>query len=996
MAELQGEAERARQLIAEAEELSPGHPAVAVAEARASADAQGMLDRLSDVEEPEDKDDRVLLHIVRGQGYLGQGEIENAQRELDTAKAANEEHAAVAEFEANLVWWSAKANAAEGIDQRAVREAAEKFVSLAEELDQQERHAVAAEIRGRAAECFALAGTPADGARILQAIADPGGLELRQREDLANAAMLTRRPDLVSTFITDEDDSPLANLLRADATLFGDSDEVDRASAVEALEALLASDDDGLRAQAAYALISGASLHLDVPWSEEAARIVGDEKPRVEAVIRAERQRLDGDREGAEATLLAHASDPNVLRQLRDYAAQDEDWTTARDRSRRLYELTSEPRDRLGLADTSRRAGDNETAEREFLALARSTDVPMDIRASAYAGAMEIVGSDRNYTAIRDLAAEWHAQLPESANGTWNLLFGLARLARHAEAYAIAKEERPDADLPERALLLAEILYRAAPKIDAMERIAELSDQFNREVEGLEASFLQASIGAEQAGEALPEALAERTRETWANFRTRFPDTEFVQVFEAPTTAEEFADLMREVGAADSAKAQKEALGAVVQGMGPVNAVAAVSPGGRIGRTWLRLGSLPLGFAVDESDKADRATAATALGGAAVWDAASLFVTGGLGAEHAERVIGALPGSVLVNDALEDVDQAQSSAASRGQMETAVDPEDDDAVSVHTLSEQEVARERAMAEGMLDLARRLRAEPGLSGGSDSQFAELYGLSPDVSWRALTATLALAERLTLPVFSDDRWIREQARGMGIPAFGTAALLDVLEERGVITTDERTSLRRRLIRSNAWGIRPTRDELISFATEVDWDVSPELVAGFNDRAVWRAQPVFYWHEVFGFLEAVFENKPEAFRIWLLRSIDSFLRAMEEFPDDSVVELLLLSAWPLDEREDRLSQAAFRRLVWEVKHLPPWVPVGPEPVLSAIAALLDFFNDEPAEVRVGIFRQIVNRLEWSDQMLAYFRLVGPPVQATSPPPPPLGGSRRRRRRR
>ncbi len=971
MAQSQGDEGRFRDLLKQAAEMSPDHPDVAIAEARSSPDASYMLERLSDVAEPEDKDERALLHVVRSQAHLNLNEFDEAEAELLEAETASPENAAVLEAKALSAWMLTRADAPDKPSRDELRAAAKYFEGLAKEIAQQGRAEVEAELRSRAAETYAFAGSPTEGARVLESL-DAEGLPIATREGLANAALLSRRPDLIGRFLTKDDDDPGAKLLRADAALLGDADESGRARAAADLKALLESEDEGLQAQAAYALLSGSSLHADVPWNEAAAEIVRERKPRVEAVLRAERQRIDGDKDAAEASLLAHAQDPMVLRQLRDYAAQDERWSQARDRSRRLYDLTGEAQDRLALADTSRRAGDTDTAEREFLALARAPEVADQIRSSAFAGAMEIVGANRNYTATHELASEWHKALPDDANGLWNLLFSLARLARHDEAYELLGQAKPDADTPERALLLAEILFRAAPKAEALGRIAELSDRFNREIEGLEASFLQASLEAEQFSEDIPKELIERTKETWANFRTRFPDTEFVQVFEAPTTPEEFADLMEQVGSVDSARLQKEAFDAIRDGKGPVNAVTAFSPGAHLGGTWLRLNVLPLGFSIDRSDEADRETARTALGSAAVWDASSLFISGGLGAEYADRTLAALPGSLIVNDTLEDTDQEVVRAPTPGQMESVSDPDEPGRVGIRELSDEEVSRTRTMAEGMRALAKRFRAEPGPSLDTAPELAELYEQSPDSAWKALTASLALAQRLDLPLFSDDRWIREQARGMGIRSFGTLALLDVMAERSVITKQDRQELRQRLMRNNAWGLRPNREELIDLAEESGWDVTPALVGGLNDRATWRAQPVHYWSEVMGLLEAAFDSDEDQLRPWLLRAIDSFMRATPEFPASVVVELLLLAAWPLDQNENRLSEGCFRRLVREVKSLPPWVPVSGDPVLSAISSLIGFFDGQPTQVRFAIFKQIANRLELADRNSAYLTFI------------------------
>ena len=157
------------------------------------------------------------------------------------------------------------------------------------------------------------------------------------------------------------------------------------------------------------------------------------------------------------------------------------------------------------LAEALRRGGDTNSATEEFLAVARDPEVEATLRGAGYGGAVEIA-ADRGYSAIRDLTEEWHRAIPEDANGLWNLLFALARLASHDRAYELVQMEEPDPNTPERAALLAEILYRAAPTAEALRRIAELSDRYGREQEALEGLFIQTALSREQHGEKLPEA----------------------------------------------------------------------------------------------------------------------------------------------------------------------------------------------------------------------------------------------------------------------------------------------------------------------------------------------------------------------------------------------------------------------------------------------------------------------------------------------------------
>ena len=76
-------------------------------------------------------------------------------------------------------------------------------------------------------------------------------------------------------------------------------------------------------------------------------------------------------------------------------------------------------------------------------------------------------------------------------------------------------------------------------------------------------------------------------------------------------------------------------------------------------------------------------------------------------------------------------------------------------------------------------------------------------------------------LAQPIFSDDRFVRLGARGDGVPAFGTRALLTALHGRGVISDDELAETRAMLLRRGAWGLDPSADELEYAAAADGWE-------------------------------------------------------------------------------------------------------------------------------------------------------------------------------
>lgn len=978
MANIQGAEERFRTHLEHAKRLAPALPAVLITVARDTGDGAEMI-RLLDGVEAESEKQRAILHVTRAQGWLLQGRSDQARTELQRAEETGVNTVPVREMRAMVAWVEAKEAMRDGGEpvNALLLEAAKEFEAIATRVARQGRVDEAAELTARAAESYGLAEETEKAAQILEAVERPETLLIRARESLAEAAIFARRPDLVLRFLDPPEGEPSsADALWADAMLLKEEPDPEaKAKAVEILVTLLDSADQDLRNRAAFALLSGAATSEEVEWNESAAEIVRTQMPEAEASLKAQTLQREERYEDAENALLPFAADPKILRQLPDLAAVREDWQKVRDRSVRLSDISGRPMDQLALADSTFRAGDPQQAKERFLAVARSQDVAEQLRGAGYSGAVEVAAASRDYEEIRRLAQEWHEQLPSDQNGVWNLLFGLTRVAQHQAAYELFQQEKPDPDTEQRASLLAEILGRSAPKVEALHEIADLSDRYGRQVEALEGFFLKISLEAEQEGD-LPIELEDRIRDAWATFPTRFPDQEFMQVMEAPSTLEGFEELLKEMGGGDSARMQKETAEQIIAGERPVNGLAVAAPHESIGRCWLGLGFLPLGFCMENIDDLEINAASKAIGGAAIWDSSSLFVVGGLGGPHTEALLGVLPGSQIASETLEDADAAIESLPAQGGHETIQDPETGALVEIREHTTESIDRLRVVGEGMLKLARDFVVAPGIGSQSESELREAYEKAKRRAWRAVVASLALAQRLGLPLYSDDRWIRRAARGLGIESFGTVALVDALDGKGVLQAGQRHAIRQRLAASGAWGIEPEGDELVAYANDSGWLLSDALRGGLNDRAAWRAKPANYMRAVVRLLGAVHGARPELFGAWLREGIAAFNEAFPEIEKRRASQILLVLSW--DFQEDLgVSPACMQAIVEEIRSLP-WSLRNEAPVPTAISELMEIFSNQPNQVRFSVFMRLISRLKIEDAVNAFCEFVqpGPPL--------------------
>lgn len=673
------------------------------------------------------------------------------------------------------------------------------------------------------------------------------------------------------------------------------------------------------------------------------------------AAMRAERHFLLDEFEEAERSLLPHATTTRYQRRLRDYAAAAENWPRVADRSRQLIRERNDPSDRVALGHALQRTEGPSSALPEFLKVAHDTLAERRLRDVAFGAAMEIIGGGRDYGATLEFAREWREALPDSANALWNILFALARLSQHDKAYQLAQEAQPDAATPERATLLAEIYYRAAPRNEAVATIVALSDRFNRNVEALEALSIVSSLGAAKAD--IGEALGERLAETVATFDQRFPESKALWIAPAPQTAAELGEMLKEL-AGDRPALQAQTLDAISDGNAPVNAFAAVAPG-RVSTTWQELSIMPLGFATTHQDTTDRDTARKALSGAVVLDPSSLVVLEQL-PTLVDKLLVALPGSVIANETLDDVDAdryppGRRIARSEHQL--------DGSVALHQTSDEAETVAAEHAAQVLTLARSLEILPPTGDGVSDEIQSLYEEDALAEFKVLYATIALAQRLRRPIYTDDRWIREFARANGVGAFGTAALLDILLEHGVISTSEHRDARLGLTARGAWGLSLSQDELITAGRATTFTLDRTLIGAFHDRAAWRARPAERFQDFGAFLAVVFDERPEAFGVWLHRVLDAARAAIPHMRRRWFVEALLLMCWgPAEPRA--LSDPCFHALVAEMTTLPPYLATrGHDPVLGAINQFLSLAAGRPQNERFLFFRLIVRRLPMQD---------------------------------
>ena len=101
---------------------------------------------------------------------------------------------------------------------------------------------------------------------------------------------------------------------------------------------------------------------------------------------------------------------------------------------------------------------------------------------------------------------------------------------------------------------------------------------------------------------------------------------------------------------------------------------------------------------------------------------------------------------------------------------------------------QTIARVRVVETSAKDVGMALTASPDRTLGQDRLGQLLRATDLPAPAAACVSALLIAREHRIPLYSDDRVLRGFARGMGIPAFGTVALVEASTRRGLVETQE----------------------------------------------------------------------------------------------------------------------------------------------------------------------------------------------------------------
>lgn len=653
---------------------------------------------------------------------------------------------------------------------------------------------------------------------------------------------------------------PSSQLVRARLALESQQPDEIR-HAVTLLDELLADElDPFTRSQAAHARLLAAA-DFDADWSDEAARLIVDEKPLYVAALRAAHLSGRGQTKEAETILLPFTDTRDGKRALIDLLARQEQWT----RVIGLIESLGPEApagDRVRRADALMRLGEIEQAEQAWRELVDQEQLPYLRREHAAFRLASSLSERQQWEQLAEFAAHWHRVLPGSPKAPWAAAEGLARIGKPVEALTMLDEAEviPLADVERH--LMAQLAAHALPLPEALQRIASLSDATDRHDELLESMLITVSAGQDK--NEFPPELEARVRLTYSDFTERFPESKLIWSEKIDDDDERGWMRRLEEHAKRRHQFAQDIESQVVNGQGALTLLSLL--GKRPLEVWMLSRVLPLAYPLADEQQAEQTAADSAIAGAASWDVSVLAISSLIDADLAVLLSSSLPASMLARSASAEVAHAQAGLAeldpARSPGTLAFDERTGEpqliANDLETLGSMQARLER-----VAEMADRLMVRDPDAGGEAELARALRDQELDPSAATWLGAVALAQQFEVPFYCDDRYLRRWGRQLGVPSFGTVALLGALAERGALSSARYRTMLWQLRSHGGRYIPLLAGELIDQLRADGFEMSDATAATLLAPEGWGVEPnelLTAWHHA---LAATFVAQSERLR-------------------------------------------------------------------------------------------------------------------------------------
>jgi hypothetical protein len=896
------------ELLHQARQLDKRHPSLLLAEARMTRDPKERLKILEQVEAVDERQE-LALEGALAHAFFEAGDLDAAFVAVGRAKAIDENDLLASELEAALLVEDARAG--KGLTWQNATTAVEDLRRVRDRLRASRRFDLSVEIVGKVAQVYLLfGGGPADVKRVAAGLApDEKGRD--EAAQLAAALLAIDEAEAALDLLPESPQTEFARYVFASALLKANPSRF-RHEGIAILDELLYADDSSLRAEAAWLRAGAGLLDEPVPENQEAVKVLEEHDPIRARLIRAG-VAARTDRGAAEAILAAGGEHAELLIQRGRIAADADDWATAIPLYRRAAQLDQTPINELAFADALREAGQRDAARDEAIRIARRGEYPPYVRNAAYRLAYGLLQRSGDLKRQADLAEEWLNVDNDNPQLLWSYVWVLARLARYRDARSVIDRKALKPKDGQDAELFADVLVHTSPPEEALATLIPLMDELNVEVPGLELRIGMLGMTVEE--EKVDPKLRERAAEVFQTYPDRYASAG-VEKFDLDPV-----DPLRDIRPIleKRARAVEQVAQALEEGQLPIAALAATT-GRDIGALLLELNVLPLGFGNAELDALELQDARDAIGDPVVWESTAINVAGGLGRPLYERIRAAFQTPTVAQAVIDDARLgARDAMTAKPSATLGVDPSTGE-VFYREYAPGELEREAHRAESILNLVEGLSVVPNVDENAEADIGKWIRENGHLDNPALAtaeSTLAVLERLRLPLFSDDPVIRGHARMNGVGAFGTPALLEAILERDMIDRadfDEAIAL---LLRSGAQGIPIAAFDAVEAARSADWGLTLELRTFVLDERRWNNDfeaNLMRWHD---FLRAAFTAASfTQLEHWVFRVVDAMMLSLPQNAPESILAVTAVGATstPINEEERKYRE----RLLSALNHV------------------------------------------------------------------------------
>jgi tetratricopeptide (TPR) repeat protein len=879
--------------VAEADSIADRHPSVQLFAAARAGTAEEALS-LSDAVVPATERQIARKELQRAIALLGLERFDEARAAAASSIAAAPHGGGKEVGTLATILHARHRMPLRDRDDRPLIDAVQYQLSVHQQALEAGNTAMGGVAGARAALGTAVLGDQAAAGELIDRLAGTDGAlsEDEARSTLIDAALANNDAQRARRLLPEPDGTPESRVLHASVAVLEGSD---RPSVASELDEIIASLEPGrLRTQAVVMrLLAADDLAVDFDASLADGIDGGD---RLIAQTQAARAMAAGDLAAARAAVGVF-DDPASLSQRSEIAELDGRLPEAISLQAALARTERTAGSLLRLSALRARGGDFAGAIRDTLRLATDDRKLRSVRDAAYRLAAQGAIDAGDFEELEDIADRWAELSPERQDPLWAQTFALARQDRHAEALAFARrvglEPVEEAD---RHLLFAELyLYGITDGAERMRMLMELSDRFDQPQE-LERAFIGGVLKTPAGDRPDDPEVIGRFQKAISTFEERFPGAGGLTSVQIDPE-DDGAALIEKLSAAqppgtqEQADARQDAIDGVRQGRVPIGFLAAMVGRGTA-ETIVRNGAHPLGVFDKDTYDLELAAAGHALDHAAAsWDETACVTLAQLDEAQARRVLTALPGSRIgqtVRDSLTDAVRAQMG----GEQVAVMQILPDGTPRIIEEDPKTVARVREVQTAASEVAGRLTIAPDRAGGDDQLAKVVAENRVRGPLGAVASALLIAREHGLPVYSDDRVARAYARAFGLPAFGTIALVDAAQRRGLIEVPETEAILKAVVDLGVWSLLLQPREYVEAARRTGFDVDRCLRPLLADEVLLRVDPRIAHNAQL--LAAVAREVPELLERWTATILDSYRQLLEI---DPLVAASLLIAAMLD---------------------------------------------------------------------------------------------------